>query len=98
MTEAIRRSSATEESQRGREAEAILSHPMISEALDAIERSYMNQWAGSAVEDAKSREYAYRMFRSAQDFRALLTSFVESGKLVAIKADEERRQKASLED
>lgn len=98
MADPIRAQSNEEELQRAREAEAILNNPLVVEALDAIERRYMEQWAGSDLEDVKSREFAFRMYRSAQLFRILLTKCVESGTLVAHQIADDERKARLLDD
>lgn len=90
--------SKAQQVQQAREAESLLNHPMISGALQAIEAKYMQQWLGSPIDDQRSREFCFRMVRTAQEFAALLQSFVEDGKLVAIEEAAEQRQRDSLED
>lgn len=98
MAEPIRIASETEEIQRGREAASILAHPMVSEALDAIERRYMEDWARSDLENVKQREFSFRMYRSAQLFRILLTKCIESGTLATTAAAEDERLAGLTED
>jgi hypothetical protein len=90
--------SDTVQLQRAREAKNLLDHPMLKDALSAIESKYMEQWMVSDIEDAKSREFSFRMIRSAQLFRILLTKFIEDGTLIEADVAETTRQKRSLED
>lgn len=74
------------------DAKALLEHPMIVSALAAMEQVSIREFARSKFDEQDVRERAYKRLQAAQEFRALLTTFVNTGRLVeeaASRADAE---------
>lgn len=74
------------------EAKALLEHPMVQGALVAMEQVSIREFARSKFDDKEARERAYLRLQAAQEFRSLLTTFVNTGRLVeeaASRADAE---------
>lgn len=69
------------EIQRGERAAQLLGDELVVEALDKIEREYVEQWKNSPVRDEAGREKLWLMVKSAQKFRMELVSVVETGQL-----------------
>ena len=65
---------------RGR-AEQLQQDEVLQDALEGIEAHWLNEWRGSAVDDAEKGEIGYRMIRSLDAFRIQLQSMVDTGKL-----------------
>lgn len=71
---------------------------MIQGALLAMEQVSTREWARSKFDEKEVRERAYLRLQASQEFRLLLTTFVNTGRLVeeaASRADAEA-QAASL--
>ena len=62
-------------------AEQLQQDEVLQDAFNGIEAHWLNEWRGSAVDDADKRETAYRMIRSLDAFRIQLQSMVDTGKL-----------------
>ena len=79
---------------RGQDANRILAEPVLKEALAQMYRDITDQWGQVPVRDVEGREHCWRLFKSMENFEALLKSYVESG-----KADEAmlKRQQTPLE-
>ena len=77
------RENREEEVRQAEEARRLLEHPILVACLDAIVEQHQRTWLNSAEDDVKGRETAYRMLRSAADFRRLLTRLIESGDIAA---------------
>ena len=66
---------------RRRRTEQLQQDEVLQNAFNGIEAHWLNEWRGSAVDDAEKRETAYRMIRSLDAFRIQLQSMVDTGKL-----------------
>jgi hypothetical protein len=70
---------------RADNADAILSHPLISEALDSYEKDLTEAWKTSKNGDREGREKLHQMLQAAAHFRAYLQQTVTTGKLIRAK-------------
>lgn len=68
---------------RGAEARAILDHDLVKSAFEAIEAYHLHSIRTSKAGDSASREEAYQMLRTLDQFKGLLTRVMETGKLAA---------------
>lgn len=67
---------------RASDAEAILAHPLIAEALEHYEQEIRSKWTSSSPRDAADREKLYQMHCAATHFRNYLLEVVTTGKLI----------------
>lgn len=66
-------------------ADALLQHPLISEALNHYEQSLIEAWKTSKARDAVGREELHRMLQAQAHFRSYLTEVFVTGKLIRAK-------------
>lgn len=69
--------------QRGERARQLLEEPMIRDALNLIEQEVIGQWSACPARDVEGREELWKLYKTAQKFRGVLQSIMESGKLSA---------------
>ena len=74
-----------QETERGRQAAELLAHPLLKEALDAIEAEVVSQWGQCPARDHEGKEALWQLYKTAQKFRGVLSGYVESGKIAADK-------------
>lgn len=70
-----------DEVERGRQAAELLEHPLMVEALTAIEAEIFKQWGDCPARDKEGKEACWQLLKTAQKFRAILTGYVSTGKL-----------------
>ena len=73
--------SLADEQERGRRATAILSDPILKEALHEIRKSYITAWSPSDDSDAELRERAFLLLRAVDAFEGHLKSVVTTGEM-----------------
>jgi len=73
--------SLADEQERGRRATAILSDPILKEALNEIRNSYITAWSQSDDSDAELRERAFFLLRAVDAFEGHLKSVVTTGEM-----------------
>lgn len=66
-------------------AEAILHHPLVSEALTNYEQELITAWRNSKARAHQEREELHRMLQAQAHFRAYLTQVIVTGKLIRAK-------------
>lgn len=66
---------------RAERARAICTDDLVVEALDTIEKLYLDKFKNSEPEDTQARETAYAMLRALQEFRGHFESVITTGKL-----------------
>lgn len=66
-------------------ADAILTHPLIAEALDNYEQELIEAWKNSRNGAQDDREKLHQMHQAAAHFRAYLQQVVTTGKLIRAK-------------
>ncbi|MBP9131024.1 MAG: hypothetical protein KBF50_12180 [Steroidobacteraceae bacterium] len=74
-----------QETERGRQAAELLAHPLLKEALDAIEAEVVSQWGQCPARDHEGKEALWQLYKTAQKFRGVLTGYVDTGKVAAAK-------------
>lgn len=79
---------------RADSADAILSHPLIAEALDSFEQEVTKAWQSSKAKDQQGREELYRLLQASGHFRAYLQQVAMTGKLIRYEA---QRQQTLME-
>jgi hypothetical protein len=64
---------------RGKDAEALLAHPLLVEAFEVIERELTEQWQNSPARDAEGREKLWVSLRLLNRLKLQLSQVVETG-------------------
>lgn len=70
-----------EQQTRGQYAMSLLENELLQEALAAIEREVVEQWASCPARDKDGKEACWQLMKTAQKFRNILTGYIETGKL-----------------
>jgi hypothetical protein len=78
---------------RAQKARMLLESDVLNEALNAIESDIVQRWSVCEPADEKSRERLWQFYKTAQKFRKILTSYIETGQYAeAMLAAEEKRK------
>ena len=82
-----------EQMHRGHRASELLENTLLQDALNAIEREVVEQWTACPARDAEGKEALWQLMKTAQKFRAILSGYVETGKLASenLKRFEEKK-------
>lgn len=72
-----------DEKTRGAEAKILLENRLLTEALDAIEKEVFDQWMACPARDKDGKEALWQLAKTSKKFRAILTGYVETGKLAS---------------
>jgi hypothetical protein len=72
-----------QEVSRGAQAAELLEHPLLAEAISAVERNIIEQWTNTTPRDAADRERYYLMLLASRAFQQHLTTHIETGKLAS---------------
>lgn len=72
-----------EEQTRGQEAQMLLDSEILQEALSAIEAEVIAQWEKCPARDAEGKEALWQLYKTSKKFRAVLTGYVQTGKLAS---------------
>jgi len=80
--------------ERGRQAAELLAHPLLAEALDAIDAEVVHQWEQCPARDMEGKEALWQLMKTGKKFRSLLNGYIQSGKLAAenIRRMDEHKQ------
>lgn len=70
---------------RGVEAERILNHPMVKEALEEMESNIVERWKNTGAEEDRQRYNAYLMYRLLNNFRDQFEQKIKTGKMAEKK-------------
>jgi hypothetical protein len=78
---------------RAERARLLLEDQLLREALDAIKAEVTRAWIDCPQRDKDGKEALWQLAKTADKFEALLTGYIETGKLARanLKAFEERR-------
>lgn len=72
-----------EEQTRGHEAQQLLDNELLQSALTAIEAEVIAQWEKCPARDAEGKEALWQLYKTSKKFRAVLTGYVQTGKLAS---------------
>lgn len=72
-----------EEQTRGQEAQMLLDSELLQEALTAIEAEVIAQWEKCPARDVEGKEALWQLYKTSKKFRAVLTGYVQTGKLAS---------------
>lgn len=78
---------------KGQISQSLLENELLNEALDAIEKEVVSQWAECPARDKEGKEALWQLMKTSQKFRRILEGYVQTGKLATeqLKAFEEKR-------
>lgn len=76
-----------DEVRRGAEAAALLENPLLKEALEALRRALMKQWADSDGAEERLRERVWMAVGILGKIEAALRIHAETGRLAAEQLD-----------
>lgn len=68
---------------RGREAQQLLDNALLQEALKALADEVQAQWLACPARDREGKEALWQLAKTAEKFSAILTGYVQTGKLAA---------------
>ena len=88
--------SPEEEGRRGEEARQLLSHPLLSEAFEVIEKEVTQAWQNSPARDVEGREKLWLQLKMLHRLRGQLETVMETGK-VAKATLAQRAAEAAME-
>lgn len=83
-----RNKSASERVAAGLHAKNLLEDPVLNEALDHIEGSWLQAIANSAPSDADKRELAYTMLYGAKRLRTELRSLMQDAQVLMARSED----------
>jgi hypothetical protein len=66
---------------RGRKATELLENELLKEAMAAMEAEIAAQWLACPIRDKDGKEALWQLAKTMEKFKAILTGYVESGKL-----------------
>jgi hypothetical protein len=69
------------EQERGRQAEALLAHPVLREMFENVRAEARAAWEGSAPDAVQEREDAYQLMRALELLERRLKTTSQNGKL-----------------
>jgi hypothetical protein len=69
--------------QRAEAARRLLENPTMKEALDSLEKAYIQQFRLSGGSQVEAREDAYFMLRALDELKRHLAATVQGGKVAA---------------
>jgi len=75
----------TQQLARADAADAILQHPLVSEALNDYEKRLVEAWQNSKARAHQEREELHRMLQAQAHFKAYLTQVLVTGRLIRAK-------------
>lgn len=81
-----------QEISRGEDARRILNEPLFKEAMQQMKDEVIKMWGETPVRDREGREWLWQFYQAATKFENTLVSYMETGKMAALK------QKQSLTD
>ncbi len=79
----------SDKARRGERAEALLSDPLMKEAFETLEETYIETW--KAADTVEARENTHRLMASLITLKAHLTSVALTGALSRTQKRELRR-------
>lgn len=79
-----------EELARANECGQILGNRYVREALDGIRSALIEHWEKTPLKESELRERIWAIYCAASKFEELLKSYIETGKLAAVQAEQKR--------
>ena len=69
---------------RGRDAQALIQHPLLVEAFEAVESEVMELWKLSPERDRDGREKLWLSLKLLQKVRSQLESVIQTGQVAEV--------------
>ena len=79
------------EADRGRQAQDLLEHPLLLEAMETLRAEFKEAWANSPARDSEGREKLWQLHALVGKFESHLTQVLQTGKLARLQIDEQNR-------
>ena len=73
--------SLQKEVSEGRDAEYLMDNPVFKHTFDYLKDAYFKAWEQTSVEDSKSRENVWMMYKTLDTVHGHIQSYVDTGKL-----------------
>ena len=70
-----------QEVNQGREAGYLLENPVLQQTFDYLKDAYFKAWEQTSVEDSKSRENVWMMYKTLDTVHGHIKTYVDTGKL-----------------
>lgn len=68
---------------RAKEAELLLSNPLLAAALESIKSEVVDEWGKCPIRDKEGKELLWQLYKTAERFENLLKGHIETGKLAS---------------
>lgn len=79
------------EADRGRQAQDLLEHPLLQEAMEILRSEFKEAWANSPARDSEGREKLWQLHAMVGKFESHLTQVLQTGKLARLQIEEQTR-------
>ena len=78
------------ETERARQAQELIEHPLFQEALETYRQRLTKEWADSPARDTEGRERLWLMQKTLDVVQRHLLELMETGKLASIQLEQKR--------
>ena len=80
--------SLRKEVSEGRDAEYLMDNPVFQQTFDYLKDAYFKAWEQTSVEDSKSRENVWMMYKTLDTVHGHIQTYVDTGKLAKKQLEE----------
>ena len=80
--------SLQKEVSEGRDAEYLMDNPVFQQTFDYLKDAYFKAWEQTSVEDSKSRENVWMMYKTLDTVHGHIQTYVDTGKLAKKQLEE----------
>tara|TARA_R100000963_G_C4556180_1_gene46986 strand:+ start:63 stop:329 length:267 start_codon:yes stop_codon:yes gene_type:complete len=80
--------SLQKEVSEGRDAEYLMDNPVFKQTFDYLKDAYFKAWEQTSVEDSKSRENVWMMYKTLDTVHGHIQTYVDTGKLAKKQLEE----------
>ena len=77
-----------QEVKQGRDAEYLLDNPVFQQTFDYLKDAYFKAWEQTSVEDSKSRENVWMMYKTLDAVPGHIKTYADTGKLAKKQLEE----------
>ena len=70
-----------QEVKQGRDADYLLDNPVFQQTFDYLKDAYFKAWEQTSVEDSKSRENVWMMYKTLDAVHGHIKTYADTGKL-----------------
>ncbi len=75
---------------RARQAQELIEHPLLREALDTYRQRLQAEWSASPARDTEGRERLWLMVKTVEVVEQHLKELIETGKLATVQLERKR--------